>query len=462
MNSTNNNQQLNSFSVTAPKKEEYDLSEEKKLVAEFTEEIKAELWEKWQQLYAQAEIFPSAISTLNSPTKNLLLSFETTLFYNSLSKNFSFDQKQRDFLPRLVWQAVLQNSFSAIENNLTQHLQISPAIAKQISDLLNQKIFSSIRNSSPQNISPSQITQVQENKIEKLPLTEALKIIPEIGEQLITNEKIFVKGFPEPVRPSIKNWLADYYLNLGNERHNSMQRGEYIFRNKNGVNLPDLDRQRLDFILKASDENSILNIDATAKKILFPKFEKPPTPRNDFQKPTPPKNIPPAPPIPPTKQDVGTENFSSKYSAPAFDFSRGAMKINQPVVEKAIPNVQKEVFSSPQKMSFEKKSTPPQTPTPTPIPTPTLTPKAPTKIQPPIPVPPKKERTFSDMLSAKKDTPFVESKPAPAPAPASTSAKSSSKPSFSEELKRMRSGKGASNDQTKDKLVNVINLKDVV
>ncbi|MEK7598144.1 MAG: hypothetical protein AAB487_00200, partial [Patescibacteria group bacterium] len=45
--------------------------------------------------------------------------------------------------------------------------------------------------------------QVQESLV-KATLSEALKNYPELGEQLITSEKITLHSFPEPVRPSIK------------------------------------------------------------------------------------------------------------------------------------------------------------------------------------------------------------------------------------------------------------------
>lgn len=463
-----NNQQSNNFSNSAPKKE-YNLAEEKELIAQATEQLKQELQEKWQQTYASAQIFPATLSALSPQAQKTILSFGTTLLYNSIAKDFSFSQSQRDLLPRIVWQAVLQNSFPQVESTLVQHLQISPSIAKQVVAILNQKIFSVVKNISIQNFSPSQIDQVQENKIEKLTLSDVLKSIPEIGEQLITNEKISVKGFPEPVRPSIKNWLADYYLNLGNEKHNSMQRGAYLFRNKNGLTLSDLDRQRLDFILRASDEKSMLEIDVTAKKIIFPKFEKA----------TPSKTIPPVKPKNPLGRSIGSQNFSSNYSAPTFDFSRGDMQINQHLHEKTIPNIQKESYSSPQKMSFEKKpalaqNSAPAHQQPTPLQNsltniqksiPSSIKNTARPIQKTTPAPPRKERSFSDMLSSQKNksahsqdiNPIKTFDPNQPTAPASKS-----KLSFSEELKKMHAEKEASHNQPKNNLINVINLKDVV
>jgi hypothetical protein len=284
------------------------LEEDKKIIAAGTEEIKKELWEKWQKDYANVSVFPQAVSGLNPAVREKMLSFENTLFYNSLAKNFNLNQHQRDLLPKIVWQLIIKNEYLQIEAILQQNLQIPVEISKQIADSLNQKIFSVLKNIPASEMSAA--SQASQSKIEKFTLNEALKQVPEVGEQLLTNKKISVKGFPEPVRPSIKNWLGDYFLNLGNEKHDSMQRGNYLFQSPNGKKLSSIERQNLDFILRAFDEKIPLEIDQTAKRIVFPKFE----------------NIQPA---------QKSQNANTEQS-----------------------NIQKAVFTSPQKMSFEKNRTP--------------------------------------------------------------------------------------------------------
>ncbi len=112
-----------------------------------------------------------------------------------------------------------------------------------------------------------------QTKIEHLSLSDVLKKFPELGEQLITSMRIKLKNFPEPVRPSINNWLSDYTFSLGFESHSAMDRGTYLFRNDNSKILNSNDRERLSFILKAYDENSLVDVNVNTKQVIFPKRE---------------------------------------------------------------------------------------------------------------------------------------------------------------------------------------------
>ncbi len=113
----------------------------------------------------------------------------------------------------------------------------------------------------------------QKITLEKLSISEALKKFPEIGEQLITSTHIKLKSFPEPVRPSINNWLSDYTFNLGFESHSAMDRGTYLFRNENAKVLNSTDREKISYILKAYDENSLVDVNVNTKQVVFPKRE---------------------------------------------------------------------------------------------------------------------------------------------------------------------------------------------
>ncbi len=110
----------------------------------------------------------------------------------------------------------------------------------------------------------------EEASLTKLPLSEALRIYSEVGEQLITSNKISLRSFPYPVRPSIKNWLADYTFNLGYEKHASMARSQYLFQGANAKNLSAPERQKLAYILKSFDENSPITLNKNTQQIIFP------------------------------------------------------------------------------------------------------------------------------------------------------------------------------------------------
>jgi len=139
--------------------------------------------------------------------------------------------------------------------------------------------------------------QKQEEKYrpisEKLTIVDAMKKYTDFGEQLLTTDQIKLKHFQDPVRPSLKNWLADYTASLGYEYHDTNVRGNYLFQTENTKNLSYLDRQQLSQVLKSFDEKTPLEIDTQTKKIIFsqPMPERKPEP-----KPAP-ANIPtPAPP----------------------------------------------------------------------------------------------------------------------------------------------------------------------
>lgn len=109
----------------------------------------------------------------------------------------------------------------------------------------------------------------QLSALEKMPFNDALRKYPEFGEQLITSERIKIQNFPEPVRPSIKNWIADYTSVFGYERNDLIKRDQYLFKSVNGQNLTPRDRERLAFVLKAFDENTIVTFNKDIKTLTF-------------------------------------------------------------------------------------------------------------------------------------------------------------------------------------------------
>lgn len=108
---------------------------------------------------------------------------------------------------------------------------------------------------------------------EKLPLRDLLKKYPAVGEQMVTANQLKLSHFDRPVRPSIRNWLYDYTSQLGQERHDSMQRMKYLFSSVNGKNLTSPDREKLGIILKSFDENVPLPVDAGRNEVVFDNLE---------------------------------------------------------------------------------------------------------------------------------------------------------------------------------------------
>ena len=162
---------------------------------------------------------------------------------------------------------------SKIKDLLLMHdsLLIStlPATEPTLSKMLATMPSANPARSKQKGYNPTSATQSAAELI-TLALNDALKQFPETGERIITSESIKILRFPEPVRPSIKNWLSDYTSTLDRERRDSITRSKYLFQEKNTRDLNSEDRQRLAFILKAFDENGLVTVDKANKRIVFP------------------------------------------------------------------------------------------------------------------------------------------------------------------------------------------------
>jgi hypothetical protein len=105
-----------------------------------------------------------------------------------------------------------------------------------------------------------------------LPLLQALSKYEQLGQQVITSEKIKLKTQIEPVRPSLVNWLKYYRDELGIGQHSSVERGEFLFRSENGRKLSGEERERISLVLKSVEEYLPITIDTERQEIIFPAF----------------------------------------------------------------------------------------------------------------------------------------------------------------------------------------------
>jgi hypothetical protein len=139
-------------------------------------------------------------------------------------------------------------------------MKVDEATAQKISQMAIQQI---VRDDS---FEKAYIAQ-----IEKAPFNEALRKYSAFGEQLVTTERIKISSFPEPVRPSVKNWIADYTAMPDYDRNNpdSMKRQNYIFRSPNAKNLTANNKERLSFVLRSFDENGEVAFNKDTKVLFF-------------------------------------------------------------------------------------------------------------------------------------------------------------------------------------------------
>lgn len=259
-----------------PDRMAYDLNEEKKIIAEATEEIKKELLGKWQKRYAGAQIFPDSLNNINPSLIEFLLSFNSTIFYDDLAKKFRLNQEQRDLFPQIIWNAAIKKNWNEAEGSMGSKLNLSPEISSQIIQLINQNIlYKSKELSESQFVPQKKIISGGRAEIKKIeiPVSQAISTYPKVGEQLITSGMIKLKIFPQPVRPSIKNWIEDYRSMMGAERHGMMERGNYLFHSENAKRITFEERKKLAEILRSLDEGIALKIDSSNQQVIFSEIE---------------------------------------------------------------------------------------------------------------------------------------------------------------------------------------------
>ena len=192
---------------------------------------------------------------LSEPIKDKLVSNETSKKIQEIGRMYNLELLQLADISR----AIRSLDFPQI---LSREMNIDFATAQKISQEVIQKI-----------INDDSQEKAYQSQLEKLTLSSAIQKFPALGEQLITSAKIKLKNFPEPVRPSINNWLSDYTFSLGYESHSAMDRGTYLFRNENARLLNSMDREKLSYLLKAYDENSPVDINTNTSQIIFPHHE---------------------------------------------------------------------------------------------------------------------------------------------------------------------------------------------
>ncbi|MFH0898735.1 MAG: hypothetical protein V1855_04100, partial [bacterium] len=196
---------------------------------------------------------------LDDNTKDKLAAPETATKIQNIGKIYNLDLIQIGDISR----AIRSFYFSELKLEdmpavLAKEIPIDLAKAQEISRMVIQKI-----------INDTSVEQSSQAKLVQMTVADALKVYPEVGEQLITSEKIVLKNFPDPVRPCLKNWLADFTFTLGRDKHTAMDRGIYLFQSANGKRLNSQDRNKLAYVLKAFDENLPVSINKDVKQIIF-------------------------------------------------------------------------------------------------------------------------------------------------------------------------------------------------
>ncbi|MEK9173712.1 MAG: hypothetical protein AAB845_00405, partial [Patescibacteria group bacterium] len=174
---------------------------------------------------------------------------------------YYFDWLSREELITSI-EELVSDSEESIRGSITQF------ILNEVLTMRAEVIVANRLARESQGVAQGQETSV--GQVKKLQILQALSQYPNLGNQMISSERIRIKSQPEPVRGSLYNWIKYYRDELGIGQHSTVERGQFLFRSENGKALGALERERVNLILKSLEENLPLEIDTERQEIIFP------------------------------------------------------------------------------------------------------------------------------------------------------------------------------------------------
>ena len=281
----------------------------------------------------------SRFSALPDTVKNLLTSDELPIKMAQFQTASKLDDGTMEGISVLLrWFFFGQVDRQGFESGVTELVEDND-LARKILDFIQEDILT---------IKPAPKAEEQEDvrvsssEVVSLPLLQALSKYEQLGNQLITNERIRIKSQVEPVRPSLLYWLKYYRDELGVGHHDSVQRGQFLFRSENGKKLSTEEREQVNLILRSVEESYPLQIDVVRSEIIFPDFSRmlrdpatgggkneasPPAPR-EVPRPSLDNRIPERA-FPQPQQAMNPAAPPQEKTIPRADFSQGNLRMGQ-------------------------------------------------------------------------------------------------------------------------------------
>ncbi|TAK96555.1 hypothetical protein EPO05_01690 [Patescibacteria group bacterium] len=248
-----------------------------------------------EELVARWKFFKS----LPQIFRDILMSQEVPLAVKYISEQYTLGEARTTELSRIIRGVFFgELTKEQLSQAVAQRLGIQEQrAAQEIAKLIDTRILS---------ITPKP-EEPDLSGLNQLSISEAIRRYKGVGEQLVSANPLKLRIFPSPVKPSIKNWIADYQDNLGVQKHEMMERGNYLFHSENTKRLTAGERQKLGIVLKSLDDNSPVLVNPELQEIVFPRME------GGAQMETPVSQGP--------AQSQGGVRFSSSQTLPA---ERGA------------------------------------------------------------------------------------------------------------------------------------------
>jgi NADH:ubiquinone oxidoreductase subunit len=199
------------------------------------------------------------INKLPKKQKDILYSDEISKIVFLVEKKYNLSDYQTEEFSRSIREFFLQEITK--KQFITQNSRLCKANEKEIENIL-------------QNIISIEVEQKKQKELEKITLEQAIQKYPKILNQIITSKKIITKPFIKPLVPTVKNWIMVYEKKIGVKKHDSIERGEFVFRSDATRGLTNMERNRLLILFKSRDENSKIYINSEENRIVFKINEK--------------------------------------------------------------------------------------------------------------------------------------------------------------------------------------------
>ncbi|MDD2730863.1 MAG: hypothetical protein PHW33_01920 [Candidatus Portnoybacteria bacterium] len=256
-----------------------------------------------------------AFSSLSVQVQEWLCSENAANNNRDIAKKFNLPPNKNPLLAYLTGQAILKKiPVDSLVYALQRDLEIDELAARQITLEVIYRQFLPISGhfpklkdfierlggETPEKMPEAPIVSASAQKSAAAPANQkafrqAVKDNKETLNQLLTPQPLKIAGMNQPVRPTVKNWLADYIKQKGAGHHEALERSDFVFKNPNFKELSEKDQAKVMAILHAYDDDIALPIVPTTglfdtEKLAWSGAEIP------AKRPSPPANIPAAKP----------------------------------------------------------------------------------------------------------------------------------------------------------------------
>lgn len=202
-------------------------------------------------------------------TRNLLTSDELPQAIDALAKEFSLNDSSVMFVSVMVRKMLFKEwDDEACVAKLAAWCQdVDAGNAGKAADIVaavKNRVLSIVPQEEPAEAESGQHQRV------RVALLEALSKFPQLGQQTVTETRVKLKASAEPARGSLLNWIKCYREELGVGYHDSVVRGQFLFRSQNGSRLSDGERERISLLLRSIEDGETLLVDTDRQEIIFP------------------------------------------------------------------------------------------------------------------------------------------------------------------------------------------------